>query len=398
MGFALTGGKGRVGWVMTVAFAAGLSAGCATNPVTGENELGLVSRDSELEIGRRQYVPSRQAQGGDFKLDPALSRYVSDVGAKLAAVADRDLPYEFTIVNDSSPNAWALPGGKIGINRGLLTELNSEAELAAVLGHEIVHAAARHGAQGVERGAMLSGALLATAALLGGSEYRDLALQGAQLGAGAVNQKYGRDAERESDFYGIKYMVRAGYDPSAAVELQQTFVRLSGERRRDWLTGMFASHPPSQERVDNNRRTVAALTDPPRYRGEKTYLRRTAYLKRVEPAYDAYDKGREALARGDTATAAAMADKAIAIESREALFHALKADVRIKRGDYKGALSGYDTAVRRDPGYFRNYLLRGLLKEKLGDKRGAASDLERSYELLPTKTARDHLVRLNASR
>ena len=388
----------RLAGILGMILVAAVSlAGCGvTNPVTGEKDLGLVSRDGEIEMGRKQYLPSRQAQGGDYTLDPALERYVRGVGRKLGAVADRDLPYEFVILNDSTPNAWALPGGKIAVNRGLLTELRSEAELAAVLSHEIVHAAARHGAQGVERNSLLTGAMVATALLLGGKDYGDLAVAGAQVGAAAVDQKYGRDAEREADYYGIRYMVRAGYDPSAAVELQQTFVQLNAEQREDWLSGLFSSHPPSQERVDNNRRTVAALVNRPTYLGEQAYQKRIAYLKRVEPAYEAYDKGREALGKGDIRTASAMADRAIAIEPREALFYSLRGDAQIKRGDYDAALATYNDTVRRDPGYYRNYLMRGLLREKRGDKAGARADLERSMQLLPTKTARDRLVRLNA--
>ena len=84
-------------------------AGCATNPVTGESELNLVSESWELEVGREQYLPSRQMQGGDYNTDPELARYVDQVGRRLAAVSDRKLPYEFVVVNDSSPNAWGTP-------------------------------------------------------------------------------------------------------------------------------------------------------------------------------------------------------------------------------------------------------------------------------------------------
>ena len=98
-------------------------------------------------MGSQNYGPARQSQGGDYFIDPELTAYVQSVGNKLAAVSDRKLPYEYTVLNDSVPNAWAMPGGKIAFNRGLLYELNSEAELAAVMGHEMVHAAARHGAK-----------------------------------------------------------------------------------------------------------------------------------------------------------------------------------------------------------------------------------------------------------
>ena len=134
-------------------------AACTTNPVTGEKELALVSESTELQIGSQQYGPMRQMQGGDLMVDPELAAYVNEVGQRLASVADRRLPYEFVVLNNSVPNAWALPGGKIAVNRGLLLELENEAQLAAVLSHEVVHSAARHGAKGMERDMMLKGAV-----------------------------------------------------------------------------------------------------------------------------------------------------------------------------------------------------------------------------------------------
>jgi len=133
---------------------------CATNPVTGKKELSLISEQQELAMGAQQYAPLRQSQGGDYNVDPALTSYVSEIGQRLAKVSDRQLPYEFKVLNNGVPNAWALPGGKIVVNRGLLTELHNEAELAAVLGHEITHAAARHTAHNMSRGMVLQGAVI----------------------------------------------------------------------------------------------------------------------------------------------------------------------------------------------------------------------------------------------
>ena len=121
-----------------------LLSACATNPVTGKKELSFVGEDWELAVGKEQYSPGRQSQGGDYNADPRIEAYVNSIGQKLAAVSDRKLPYEFKVLNSSVPNAWALPGGKIAINRGLLLEMQTEAELAAVLGHEIVHLSLIH--------------------------------------------------------------------------------------------------------------------------------------------------------------------------------------------------------------------------------------------------------------
>ena len=111
-------------------FASGL-IGCAVNPVTGKNQLSFVSAEQEVASGAKNYEPSQQSQGGRYVVDPELTVYVNKVGKKLAAVSDRpQLPYEFVVLNNDVPNAWALPGGKMAINRGLLTKLEDEAQLA----------------------------------------------------------------------------------------------------------------------------------------------------------------------------------------------------------------------------------------------------------------------------
>ncbi|MFZ2508002.1 MAG: M48 family metalloprotease, partial [Steroidobacteraceae bacterium] len=232
---------------------------CSVNPVTGKKELMLVGEGTELQIGQRNFAPMRQAEGGDQQLDPALTSYVQGVGQRLAAVSDRNLPYEFAVLNNSIPNAWALPGGKIAVNRGLLTELKSESELAAVLGHEVVHAAARHSARAMSRGMLIQGGLMAAQVAAHDSDYGNIAMLGAGIGAQLVTQRYNREAELEADSYGIDYMKRAGYDAQGAVSLQETFLRLNARKDGGWLAGMFASHPPSQERLEANRRKAAAL-------------------------------------------------------------------------------------------------------------------------------------------
>ncbi len=370
--------------------------GCATNPVTGKDELTFISESQELDIGKKQYAPSRQMQGGDYNLDPELTRYVSQVGQRLAAVSDRKLPYEFAVVNDSTPNAWALPGGKIAVNRGLLLELESEAELAAVLSHEIVHAAARHGAQGMERGLLLQGAVLVTGMAVQSSDYSRMVVGAASVGANLLNQRYSRSAESESDYYGMLYMARAGYDPAAAIKLQETFVRLSRskEKQPQWFAGLFASHPPSVERVRQNRETLRKLGTKGGDWGRERYQRMLAGLKKSKPAYDALKKGLKALKDGDEQQALKLANKAIAIEPREALFYSLLGDIRYKQKRYRKALKHYNQALDRNDSFFRYYLERGVTWDKLGNTRRAQQDLKQSIELLPTAMAYNALGRM----
>ena len=370
-------------WLIT---SAAVLSGCATNPVTGKNEISLVSENWELKTGAQQYLPARQSQGGDYVADPQVQAYVREVGNKLAAVSDRTLPYEFSVINNSTPNAWAMPGGKIAINRGLLTELESEAELAAVLGHEIVHAAAKHSAQAVQRGMMLQAAVLATGIAAKDSDYGQVAAMGAGASAALLNAKYGRDDERESDIYGMNYMSRAGYDPQGAVELQQTFVDLKDNQQPDFLRGLFASHPPSQERLQTNRAHVLTLpaggTE-----GKERYQRMMTRLMDSKPAYDDYDEAREAVADNRFKAARQLVESAIAIEPQEAHFFALLGDIEVEEDALADADHSFDQAISLNPEFFYPLLRSGIVSEQRGQLAKAKRQLNRSLQLLETAQA-----------
>ena len=365
---------------------------CQVNPVTGKSTFQVYGTDWERQVGAQMYAPMKQSQGGEFVLDPELTAYVRGVGARLSESSRREgeLDYEFSILNDSVPNAWALPGGKISINRGLLTELESEAELAAVLGHEIVHADASHGARAQSKGMITQSAALISMVVLGSTlenqQAREVAMMVPAMGAQMLTQKYGRDAERESDEYGMLYMSEAGYDPQGAVELQETFVELSEGRNQDWLSGLFASHPPSLERVENNRKTARKLPQGGDM-GRERYLEKTAYLRRVQPAYEAYDEARKALAEDDTARAGELINRALSIEPREALFLQLQGDLYALDGEEEQALSLYRRSLRANPDFFYGYLRQGQMEYALGRHSAARTSLDRSNGLMPTAEA-----------
>lgn len=365
-------------------------AGCAVNPVTGESELSLVSTNQEIAMGRQQYGPAQQAQGGQYTLDPALQSYVASVGNRLAAVSDApDLPYEFVVLNNSVPNAWALPGGKIAVNRGLLTELQDEAELAAVLGHEVVHAAARHSASQMSRG-MVVGMTAQLATIAAASQgYGEVGNMASQLGSAAFMAKYGRDDELESDKYGMRYMAEAGYDPQAAVSLQETFVRLSKNKQADFVSGLFASHPPSQERVDANRDRAARLPSGERYR--ERYQREIKQLRKDAPAYRAQEQALAALEKKDARGALKLLDGAIALQPAEAQFWEMRGHAWEILDNLENAEKAYSTAINKNPGLFSPLLYRGMIRYRQRELQGAQSDLSRSRDLLPTAVSAYYL-------
>lgn len=382
---------------LALLLAAAVLAGCSKNPVTGKKEFAPYSTRDEINLGIQHYRPLQQAQGGAYRTDPRLAAYVRQVGQRVARKSGRTkLPYEFVVINNSVPNAWALPGGKIAINRGLLLEMENEAELAAVLSHEVVHAAARHGGQALTRNLLFGVAQIAIALSGRKSQHINYILGGTGLAFLLVNRSYGRDAEREADFYGMKTMHRAGYDTRAAVTLQQKFLALSKGRRQDWLSGLFSTHPPSKERVKNNRKALKKFP-PGGDLGRKHYDRQLAWLRARRSAYAAADKARTVMTAAP-ASALPLIEKAIARVPKEPQFHGLKGQILARMGRYPAAIGAYNAAIRRDSGYYEHFLGRGLALSAL-DRRGQArADLKRSFDLLPTSLAGYALGTITAER
>jgi predicted Zn-dependent protease len=211
-----------------------------------------------------------------------------------------------------------------------------------------------------------------------------------------ITQKYGRDAEREADYYGTAFIAKAGYDPTAAVTLQETFVRLAGEKRADWLSGLFASHPPSHERVTNNRARAAELGVGGEL-GQESFDRAMRYLRSKKEAYAAFDEAHELAAeKGGMTQALAAVDRAIAIEPKDPSFYGLKGDLLLKKKNYADAVKQYDRAIAIDDGLFSYYLGRGLANARLKSP-AAKADLEQSAKLLPTAVAYNELGRIAES-
>ncbi|TDT43003.1 putative Zn-dependent protease [Halospina denitrificans] len=364
--------------------------GCTTNPVTGESQLRLMmSEDEEVAIGKEQYQPTLQIQGGRYYRGEELNAYVSEVGQSLARVSDRpNMPYEFTVINSGVPNAWALPGGKIAINRGLLVELDNEAQLAAVLGHEVVHAAASHSAQRMQRGMLinLGVAGIGLGVALSDNRYAPLIMGGAAVGSQLIMAQYSQAHELESDRYGMQYMAKAGYNPEAAVELQQVFVKLSEGGNNDFITGLFQSHPPSQERVEANRKIAKELGSTGEFYSER-YEQKLAGLRRDRDAYTAYDKARKAMQEEEREKAMALIESAIDQVPNEAAFFSLRGDIRREMDNADQAMSDYNQAVELYPQMFRYRLNRGLLHREQENWESAEKDLKASLDSVQTSIA-----------
>ena len=228
------------------------ATGCAVNPATGQRQLILISEAEEIEMGREADGPITESFG--LYESDELQGAVNDIGNELASLSERpQLPWSFKLVDDPMVNAFALPGGFIFITRGIMATLNSEAELAGVIGHEIGHVTARHSASQMSRqqlqqiglgvGSVLSSDVASVAGVL-------------SAGLGLLNLRYSRGDESQSDALGVRYMTRAGYDPNALVGVFQTLALVGAGAGS--VPGWAASHPDPVNREEDIRGIIAA--------------------------------------------------------------------------------------------------------------------------------------------
>lgn len=197
-------------------------AGCAINPVTLEKEFMIISEEKEISIGKRTDPMIVQQMG--YYNDPALQNYINQVGQKLVRVCRRrDIAYYFKILDTDDVNAFALPGGYIYVTRGILAMLDSEAELAGVLGHEIGHVVGRDSANRISQQSLAQIIAIAGMAV---PDTRELSMAGNLLFS-AVMLGYGREKEFLADSQGVEYMFKAGYDPLQLCKFQRNLAKIS---------------------------------------------------------------------------------------------------------------------------------------------------------------------------
>ena len=276
-------------------------SGCAVNPVTGQQNIVLMSEQQEIALGRKSNQQVLQEYAAYD--NPELQAYVQKVGQELAAKSHRtDLVYRFTVLDSKDVNAFALPGGYIYITRGLMGYLNSEAELAAVLGHEIGHVTARHAVRQYTAAQLANiGATLGAIFIPGMNTTASNQL--AQLFGTALLRGYGREHELEADQLGAEYMARDGYDPQAMLDVlrvlknQESFEIKAAKaegREPNVYHGLFATHPDNDTRLQQ----VIAWAD--KYRNSTTTnIGRETYLQEINGLIFG-DSPREGILRGRT--------------------------------------------------------------------------------------------------
>ncbi len=260
---------------------------CARNPVTGKNQLTLVSEAQEVELGK-QSAAEVQATMARYP-DEKVQAYVSAVGMRMATASERpNLPWQFTVVDDPAVNAFALPGGFIYVTRGILTHMTSEAELASVVGHEIGHVTARHSVQQISKqqlaqlGLGLGSILSPTIAQLG---------QVAGTGLQLLFLKFGRDAESQADELGFKYMTKQGWDPHEMGKMFETLKRVSDASGGGGTPTFLSTHPDPGNREQVADERAAAVKEPGLKVNREEFLALLNGMKYGEDPRQGYFKG-----------------------------------------------------------------------------------------------------------
>jgi len=400
-------------WLFGVSTAAAATAsmgGCATSPVTGKSILVGMSEDQERAVDR-QAAPHQFSQDLGAIQQDDVNRYVSGVGTRLHTRTQRPtMPYSYRVLNANYVNAYTFPAGAMGVTRGIMTELQDEAELAALLGHEMGHVNARHAAQRQGQAMVAQAAVIGLGVVTAASDssgWAPLVMIGGQIGASALLSSYSRDNEREADALGQQYAVAAGYPASGMTDLHGMLLR-EEKSAPSLLQTMFSSHPMSGERVANAQRLAdtqyasSLKADPRRDR----YMDGTAPLRQLKPTIDACKQGETAMsakrmpeaesrfaaalkagprdyasnmlmarclaAQGKRAEAMRFADTARNLYPQEAQAHKLSGTLALQGKNPQAAFQAFDRFDQLLPGDPGVTFLKGVSLEGLGDRRRAA--------------------------
>lgn len=221
--------------------ALALVGACTEAPITGREQLILTSEADAAQMGKAAFEEIIRESG--VSSDQALQQKVSQVGSRIAEAVGAKSDWQFTVIENSTPNAFALPGGKVGVHTGLFTVVENDDQLAAVIAHEIAHVTAQHSAERMSRDVLTQVGLSLLGAVSSSPALPQIMAQAATLG---IQLPFSRAQEAEADEIGLHYMARAGYDPRAAIAVWQNFSAAGGERPPEFLS----THPSPGNRIE----------------------------------------------------------------------------------------------------------------------------------------------------
>ncbi len=225
---------------------------CANAPITGRDQLLLLSEKQEIQMGLQSFLQVKKKNANKISRDPVINEHVQRVGRRIAAATGKNYKWEFIVIENKAPNAFVLPGGKVTVYTGILPLTLNEHGLATVLGHEVAHAIARHGGERVSQNLVVQMGLAAVQVGMSGQDAYVSQGVMAALGAGAqvgVLLPYARLHESEADRLGLIFMAKAGYDPRRAVDFWQRMLAASRKRGKSRSPEWLSTHPAEENRI-----------------------------------------------------------------------------------------------------------------------------------------------------
>ncbi|MGC9080086.1 beta-barrel assembly-enhancing protease [Sulfurihydrogenibium sp.] len=367
-------------WIFLIAvFFISLSCATVQDPLTGKPTLTLLSTEQEIQIGQK-VVPEAINQNGGLYPDQEVQSYIRNLGYKIAAHSPRKVDYQFYLVNSKEINAFALPGGPVFVNRGLILILDNESELAGVMAHEIGHITARHHARFLEKTYGMNLLLNILAVATSNSQYQQVILQLAQVSAGLLQLKYSRDQENEADALGVRFAYEAGYDPRGLITTFEKFKAMEKVNAPSWLL----THPLPEDRIKN----VAYLIQT-KY-PEKLLLKKDSEefqrikkkLMSTVASYEAVENAKENIKNRNFSVALTNLNKAISIFPNNNEAYTYRALTYYNLKEYQKAYLDALKAYNIDKSYFLPRLILGASLVKLNNYREAIAVLEDARKLI----------------
>jgi len=352
------------------------------DPLTGKKVYTLLPPEKEIKIGK-MYVPLAIEENDGRYPDKDVQEYVSKIGKKIASVTPRKLDYKFYVVNTGVINAFALPGGFIFVNRGLLLTLEKEDQLAGVLAHELGHVNARHHARFLEKMFGLNILFNIAGIFAYQTRYGDIIMQFGKIGAQLLSLKWSRDQEREADRLGIRFSYEAGYDPRGLLETFKIFERIDKIKAPEWVL----THPLPKNRYKEVSKLIEKLNlNKNLIVDSEQFHKIKRKLEKTKKSYDFYEKAKKELTKKnpDTDKALILLNKAIKLYSDNNAALSMRALIYADRKEFLKASKDAEKAASLDSMYFLPHLVAGYSFFKLKKFKTSINYLEKAKKLIPS--------------
>ncbi len=360
--------------------------GCAVDPVSGEKQLMMVSRQQEIGIDR-QHSPFQFSSDYGISQDKKINNYISQVGKTLVPNVHRlDMPYNFQCVNATYINAYAFPGGSIAVTRGILLKLDNEAQLAALLGHELGHINARHSSEQMSKN-QLSSLLVSGLSIAAGTQSEGLGKltqQLGMLGQGLLLSRYSRDNEREADFLGNQYMVKSGFSTKGFVGLMEILQSLH-EQQPSSTQILFSTHPMSSERLASavKRQQGVYHSSISNTLNREKYMDSIASLRDKKQGIELLQQGEKYLGKKEYDNAQTSFKKSIQLLKQDYTAHVLMSKCLMVMDKPMKALSYATKAKKIYPKETQAIYIAGIANKELNNYDRAFNNFEQCDNILP---------------